>query len=85
MDELLAQIALQIALHRLSPAPDVLQGASYLANFQPFQEDSFSRVCFKVSKVGHLKKYTLLTPTTTFLKSNLVGKIGEVGVSRVYL
>ena len=28
--------------------------------------------------------YTLLTPTTTFLKGNLVGKIGEVGVSRVY-
>ena len=29
--------------------------------------------------------YTLLTPTTTFLKGNLVAKMGEVGVSRVYL
>ena len=29
--------------------------------------------------------YTLLTPTTTFFKGNLVGKIGEVGVSRVYI
>ena len=28
--------------------------------------------------------YTLLTPTTTFLKCNLVGKIGEVGVSRMH-
>ena len=27
--------------------------------------------------------YTLLTPTTTFFKGNLVGEIGEVGVSRV--
>ena len=29
--------------------------------------------------------YTLLTPTTTFLKGNLIGEIGEVGVSRVYI
>ena len=28
--------------------------------------------------------YTLLTPTTTFFKGNLVGKMGEVRVSRVY-
>ena len=28
--------------------------------------------------------YTLLTPTTTFFKGDLVGEIGEVGVSRVY-
>ena len=28
---------------------------------------------------------TLLTPTTTFLKGNLVREMGEVGVSRVYI